>query len=209
MKKTIQQNLKLFEMERNIEILYAVESGSRAWGFESQDSDWDIRFIYAHPIQKYLSFQNMKKDTIERMIEDEGDLDFVGWDLRKALHLFNKGNPHMFEYLRSPIVYIKANEPIVQLQRSLERFFSPTATLYHYFHMALGNYKKYIEDKEEVSLKKYLYVVRPLLACLWVEKYNEPPPIQFQTLCDEFLPENSDLKMKLIALLEKKWKALN
>ena len=102
--ETIKNRLLEIEKEQNVKILYAVESGSRAWGFESVDSDYDVRFIYAHSKNWYLNILP-KRDVIEYPIEDE--LDYSGWDLRKTMFLINKSNPVFFEWLRSPIVYIK------------------------------------------------------------------------------------------------------
>ena len=100
----IQRSIDEIEQSENVTVLYACESGSRAWGFHSQDSDYDVRFIYAHPPDWYLSVDlEKKRDVIERPILD--DLDVSGWDLRKSLQLFRKSNPPLLEWLDSPIVY--------------------------------------------------------------------------------------------------------
>lgn len=201
MKEKILEHLNLFEQERNVKVLYACESGSRAWGFASKDSDWDIRFIYIHPLSWYLSIQVNPKDTIERQLKDP-DLDFSGWELKKAIGLFKKGNPHMLEYLRSPEVYIEPHFPIEQLQWNIERFFSAKASIHHYLHMAYGNFNRYLQA-DEVSLKKYLYVLRPVLACNWIARKEGPPPVRFETLLDEFIP-TSTLRTHIDILLENK-----
>jgi predicted nucleotidyltransferase len=100
--KLILEQLEQIEQEEQVTILYACESGSRAWGFPSQDSDYDVRFIYLHKPEWYLSIYD-KRDVIERPINNM--LDINGWDLRKALNLFRKSNPPLLEWLQSPIQY--------------------------------------------------------------------------------------------------------
>ncbi len=90
MERTIKAGLAEIEAQENVRIVYACESGSRAWGFPSSDSDYDVRFIYLHPLEWYLSIEK-RRDVIERPIT--GVLDVNGWDLRKALQLFRKSNP--------------------------------------------------------------------------------------------------------------------
>jgi predicted nucleotidyltransferase len=155
-----------------VEILYAVESGSRAWGFESLDSDYDVRFIYKNEVNWYLTVLP-RRDVIEIPIEDL--MDYSGWDLRKSFFLMNKSNPVLFEWLKSPIVY-KKNEKFYEIFAEIAKeYFSPVATIYHYLHMASRNYKEYLK-RDLVKTKKYFYVLRPLLACKWVELKNVAPP---------------------------------
>ena len=178
MKKTIIEKLKSIEKEYSIKILYAIESGSRAWGFESTDSDYDVRFIYCHDPDWY--FQVLpKRDIIEIPIDDL--LDFSGWEIKKTLFFLNKSNPVLFEWLRSPIIYI-SNEPFHKDLLSLsEKYFSPIASIYHYLHMAEGNFRTYLQN-DKVKIKKYFYVLRPVLACIWIEKYSISPPMGFDKL---------------------------
>ena len=178
MTPTILENLARIEQEHNVRILYAVESGSRAWGFASQDSDFDVRFIYIHPVEWYLSICD-KRDVIECPIS--GDLDISGWDLRKALGLFRKSNPPLLEWLGSPMVYLD-NDGLADRMRELMRnSFSPQSCLHHYLHMAKGNFKEYLKA-DTVRVKKYFYVLRPVLACIWIEKHNSMPPTEFAVL---------------------------
>jgi predicted nucleotidyltransferase len=86
----------------DVVVLLAVESGSRAWGFSSKDSDYDARFIYLRRPEAYLSIR-APRDVIERRIVDEVDVN--GWDLRKALGLLMKSNPPLLEWLQCPIIY--------------------------------------------------------------------------------------------------------
>jgi predicted nucleotidyltransferase len=177
----IQDELTKLEKERNIKILYAVESGSRAWGFESKDSDWDVRFIYVHDYDWYLSV-NDKKDNIEAILPN--DIDLSGWELKKALLLFRKSNPPLFEWLRSPIVYKEEFTTAKELRKAVEVYFNPKSCLYHYLHMARGNYETYFKE-DNARLKKYFYVLRPILACCWIERTHEMAPMEFDILLDE------------------------
>ena len=177
-KETVQKKLLEIEKEHEVKILYAVESGSRAWGFESSDSDYDIRFIYAHKKNWYLNILP-KKDVIEYPITDE--YDYSGWDLRKTLFLLNKSNPVLFKWLNSPTVYYKNDYFYKIMGKIAKLYFSPISSIYHYLHMANGNYRQYLQ-KDDVKIKKYFYVLRPVMACIWIEAYNEPPPMEFEKL---------------------------
>lgn len=181
MRSTILENLTRIEQEHNVRILYAVESGSRAWGFASRDSDYDVRFIYIHPVEWYLSIRD-KRDVIECPIS--GDLDISGWDLRKTLGLILKSNPPLFEWLGSPIVYLDRYGLAECLRSMMSEFVSPRQCIYHYLHTARNNFKRYLSD-DTVRLKKYFYVLRPILGCVWVEKHNTMPPTEFQRLYED------------------------
>ena len=176
MTKLIQEKLKQIEEKYDVKIILAVESGSRAWGFASQDSDYDIRFIYVHRPPWYVSIFP-GKDTIEIM-DKENNLDFSGWDLRKALGLLYKGNPPLLEWFKSPIVYQAIPEAVSELKTLAEGYYDVKSAIYHYIHMAHGNWKSYIQDRDEVFTKKYLYMIRPLLACRWIQVKNTFPPIE-------------------------------
>lgn len=196
MKTKILEKLKNLEKEKNIEILMAIESGSRSWGFASPDSDYDIRFIYKHPIDWYLSPWE-KRDTIEFMTED--DLDGSGWDLKKVFHLLNKSNVPNLEHLYSHIFYVK-NDKFLELMKPLaEQSFSPIAVVFHYLSMS----KKYLEacNKEEVKLKDYLYCLRTTLASKWVVEKGSFPPVNFHKMLD-LLPENILEKVRFILNLK-------
>jgi predicted nucleotidyltransferase len=173
-------NKKLLEIEKDhdVKILYAVESGSRAWGFESTDSDYDVRFVYVHTKNWYLNILP-KRDVIEYPIIDE--YDYSGWDLRKTMFLMNKSNPVFFEWLKSPIVYYKDEYFYNIMEQLSKEYFSPISSVYHYLHMANGNYRQYLQT-DGVKIKKYFYVLRPIMACMWIEKYNESPPMEFEKL---------------------------
>lgn len=173
------------EQSEDVTIFYACESGSRAWGFESNDSDYDVRFLYAHRNSWYLSL-DARRDVIERPISDV--LDVSGWDARKALALMKRSNPPLFEWLSSPIVY-KDMPNVTNLMRAhVERCYSRKSTFHHYLHMAQGNYRDYLRG-EVVKVKKYFYVLRPLLACIWLERDMGFVPMEFNKLVSAVLRE--------------------
>jgi hypothetical protein len=141
----VQRALTAIERGEAIRVLYACESGSRAWGFASGDSDYDVRFIYVHPRDHYLSvFAN--RDVIEQKITD--DLDISGWDLRKTLGLVSKSNPPLLEWFKSPIVYRQDPEFVGAFRSLMDQFYSPKRCFAHYLHMGAGNWRRYIEGRE-------------------------------------------------------------
>lgn len=186
----IQLKLKEIEQKENVKVLHAVESGSRAWGFASPDSDYDVRFIYVRPMKYYLGLQP-KTDFIDWELNET--LDINGWDLSKALQHFHKSNATLFEWANSPVVYYSTQE-WDQIKRSAEKYFSSKSSMYHYYGIANKNYMEYLQG-HMVKYKKYFYVLRPILACKWIEKKKCPPPVLFQDLADEVLEKN----MKIIA----------
>ena len=183
----VRDTLARLESERNIRVLYACESGSRAWGFASRDSDYDVRFLYVHQRDWYLSVEE-RRDVIEQPISN--DLDVSGWELRKTLRLLRKSNPPLLEWLRSPVVYRYDPAFVAQFGAIATEFYSPRRCFRHYLHMAEGNWRDYLRGRREVSLKKYLYVFRPLLACRWIEQFGSPAPMQFAHLVEGVLYES-------------------
>ena len=178
MRERILAELQRVEREQGVRVLFGCESGSRAWGFASPDSDWDVRFIYAHDLNWYLSVET-HRDVIERMLPD--DLDLAGWDIRKALGLLRKSNPSLLEWLNSPIIY-RADESFLKEIRALaQSTWSASRLLHHYLSMARSNSRTYLQG-EQVSRKKYLYALRPLLAAQWIERGSGLPPIEFDRL---------------------------
>ncbi|MCL2847878.1 MAG: nucleotidyltransferase domain-containing protein [Firmicutes bacterium] len=177
MKEIIEEHLQKLEQKENIKILFAIESGSRAWGFASPDSDYDVRFIYIRPQTEYLKLEK-RRDVIEYILTDE--LDINGWDLDKALKLLHSSNPTLFEWCNSPIVY-KQTDFLAKLNAIKNKYFLSKAGLYHYLNMASGNYQEYLKI-DDVKLKKYFYVLRPLLACEFILDKGISPPMLFQDL---------------------------
>lgn len=182
----IMARLRASEQQHQVTILYACESGSRAWGFASPDSDYDVRFIYAHAEDWYLSFDvERRRDVIEYPIVDE--IDCNGWDIRKALYLFTRSNGALLEWLNSPICYVD-NGPFATTLRALaETAPNRIALCYHYSHMARSNAREYLR-REQVRLKKYFYVLRPLLAIRYVEQHGSVPPVEFERLVEAVAP---------------------
>ena len=168
-RKNIAKTLTRIENDYEVEILFAIESGSRAWGLESTDSDYDVRFVYRHKPNWYFNVLP-KRDVIELPIV--GIDDYSGWDIRKALFLLNKSNPVLFEWLRSPIVYSEETTETDLLRKAAGEYFSPISSIYHYLHMATGNNREYLQGSQ-VKIKKYFYVLRPLFACMWIEDRND------------------------------------
>jgi predicted nucleotidyltransferase len=197
-KNIIINELEALEKKENIKILFAVESGSRAWGFESKDSDYDVRFVYVRPLDWYMSISE-KKDTLEVMINK--DLDFAGWDLNKALVLLSKSNPPLGEWLNSGIVYKERDNIISEFNRLFGDYLRENALVYHYLSMASKDMET-LKEKREIKLKKYFYILRSLLASKWVMLYHEKPPILLSELLniveDNRILEETDklLKMK-------------
>lgn len=197
----IGRRLDLIESDFNVKILLACESGSRAWGFASPDSDFDVRFIYLRPKAWYLAVDlEEKRDVIETPIE--GVWDVNGWDLRKALRLYRKSNPPLLEWLQSPIVYRERSMAATRLRALLETFYSPVACTYHYLHMARTNYRGYLQS-DTVRTKKYFYVLRPLLGCRWLQGGLGAVPMEFEKLV-EGTDVPSAVKEEIALLLEKK-----
>ncbi len=204
MEKNILNQLEKIEKQYDVRILLAVESGSRAWGFPSDHSDFDVRFIYIHHAEWYLSIDPQGVGSKRDVIEKPGfnNLDISGWELTKALRLFRKSNPTLFEWLKNDVVYFQ-NVPFVERLLELETdVFNPIPTLHHYFNLAKGNYKKYFQGKE-VKIKIYLYVVKSLLACLWIEKHKSFPPIRIQDLLSNVIDE--ELKHEVEQLVQLKF----
>ena len=184
MKDLIIEKLNEIEAVNDVKILLAVESGSRAWGFASPDSDYDVRFIYVRKKEEYLKLEETR-DVIELPINDL--LDINGWDLNKTLRLLYKSNPTLFEWFSSPIIYKET--PFAEEFRCLMKdYFSSKKSLYHYISMAEGNYREYLKG-EMVRAKKYFYVLRPILACKWILDKQTPPPMLFSELARAELPE--------------------
>jgi uncharacterized protein len=165
-----------------VRILYAAESGSRAWGFGSPDSDYDVRFIYAHPADWYLRLHDAR-DVIERPLDNQL-VDLAGWDVRKALRLLLRSNPALNEWLCSPVVYADDGEFRDASQALFTAHCSRNAIAHHYHSIARGQWKAEIEGRDRVKLKKYFYIVRPLLSLAWVAQHDEPPPMALQALLE-------------------------
>jgi predicted nucleotidyltransferase len=178
MKDIILQKLSDIELQHNVKILLACESGSRAWGFASTDSDFDVRFIYTHNKNHYLSIEN-HRDVIELPVNEV--LDISGWDVRKMLGLYYKSNAALYEWLQSPIVYRCDNGFLQFMLQNMNSYYSLVAGINHYISMTKSTYTGELQG-EEVKIKKYFYALRPILAAKWIADKNEVPPMEFDKL---------------------------
>lgn len=196
----IKQKLLEIEQRENIKILHCVESGSRAWGFASPDSDYDVRFIYVRPLEYYLRLEKTR-DVIEWQLDET--LDINGWDVQKALKLLYNSNPTLFEWNSSPIVY-RTTDEWQKISNVINKYYKSKAGLYHYLSTAKSNYREYLKG-DIVRVKKYFYVLRPLLACQWILEYGTPPPMLFSVLHEKYL--DGELKIEVEKLLDIKMNA--
>ena len=198
-KERILVELEQAEKEYNVNILYACESGSRAWGFPSPDSDYDVRFIYAHPEDWYLSVFS-KRDVIEKPITDE--LDLGGWDIKKSLGLMATSNAPLLEWLHSPIVYSKDEQVLTPLRSLSESCFRARHVCYHYYVMAEKLWKK-VKGKKDIKLKTLFYVLRALLCCEWIINEKSRPPVEMNKMLDRYYA-GSDFIHAVTGLIELK-----
>jgi len=185
-KEKIIEVLKTIEKMDKVTIIFACESGSRAWGFGSPDSDYDVRFIYIRRPQDYFTVfpyrdvidRNKGNHETSELIRDceKIDIDVVGFDLQKVMKLVSGSNPGIHEWLSSYQIYIEQSlvwTPIKQLSQDM---FKKQAAFNHYLNLAFGHFHKYIQKKDEVILKKYLYIMRSLLSCQYINEYEQYPP---------------------------------
>lgn len=199
-KNAILRKLAAAEAEHDVKVLLAVESGSRAWGFASPDSDYDARFIYVHRPQWYLSVGlEEQRDVIEYPIVD--DLDINGWDVRKALRLFWKSNPAFMEWIQSPLIYRQHTSFKPSVFKLIPEVYSVVSGIYHYRSMAKNNFLGHLNG-ETLALKKYFYVLRALLSVRWLEAYNTPAPLDFTQLLH--LISDAPLLAAINSLLQQK-----
>ena len=199
----IQENLTAVSEKYGVDILLAVESGSRAWGFASPDSDYDVRFIYTHPKKEYLRIDPMP-EVIEWHLDDV--LDINGWDLKKALLAFAKGNPNIMEWANSGIIY-RTSDVWEGIKGTAFQYFSEKAALCHYYGLAKSTLETFLRG-EMIRYKKYFYALRPLFCCKWIERYHTVPPMEFKTLLGLFDGSDDHLNAELFdavqTLLERK-----
>lgn len=194
--RQILENLDRIETKHGVRILFAAESGSRAWGFASPDSDYDVRFVYVRSVRDYLRIEPVK-DVIEWQLDQV--LDINGWDLKKFLHAVGKGNPNVMEWIGSPIVYRKTAE-WEKVTGAAKHFFSEKAALHHYCGIAGHTLDAYLAG-DKVRYKKYFYALRPLLCCRWIGRFHEMPPVEFQRLLSLFDQEEEGLTPALYAAI--------
>ena len=193
---TILSHLEDIERKYDVRVLLAVESGSRARGLFSDESDWDLRFVYVNKLDWYLNV-NEGRDVIEEMFDD--NIDMVGWELRKTLRLFQKSNPSLMEWLHSPVIY-RADEDFLSRMRALEpKYFNPIKTMYHYESLYIKHDKRYLQDSAN-PLKRFLHYLRGILSCQWLEEHKTMPPVLFDELVQATV-DDEVIRQKIEALI--------
>lgn len=192
MKTQIIEVLKRIELEYDVKILFACDAGSRALGFADHGSDYDIRFIYVHKLDWYLSI-DQKKDVLEvpkqdaLTIEINPLLDMSGWELAKTLRLFRKSNPSLIEWLQSKEVYLQQYSTIEKMKAMTGSIFSEKSFIIHHINIARRNFDVG-PGKQERNIKLYLYILRSILSGLWIVKYGSVPPVEFPELIQTLSP---------------------
>ena len=204
MKDKIIAKIKEIEKKKCCKIIFAVESGSREWGFSSKDSDYDVRCIHIFPAERYLGIE-----PVEQQIElIEGDIDLVSWDIHKFFELFLKSNPTVSEWLSSEEIYVNgklSKYSKADLRKMFEKGFSRSKIKHHYINLAKQNYQKYINVEGKVSLKKYVYILRAIGCVEYINKTNTLPPLNWK-LSSKYLEEEikkrfGSIKWKLMAIV--------
>lgn len=180
MRTIITDRLTEIAAEENVQILFAIESGSRAWGFHSPDSDYDVRFVYARPVEWHLTL-GKKRDVIERPIDDE--LDLSGWELSKALTLAMSSNAVIGEWLQSPIRYCEAEGAVTDLTAFSRRALTRKSVTWHYLSMLRQQQRRLVNPDGTIRLKRYFYALRPMLALRWMRLNDQAmPPMSMSDL---------------------------
>ena len=201
MASQIKSRIRKIEQEEQVVVCLAIESGSRGWGFPSIDSDYDVRFIYVHRPEWYLSIDpETRRDVIELPIDDV--LDINGWDIRKAFKLFAKSNPPLLEWLQCPIVYQERFSLATRLRELMPEFFRPKPCFHHYHRTAQENVQSCLAG-EEMRVKRCFYVLRPLLALSWLERDLGPVPMEFNRLVDAVV-DDGQLRSAIEELVARK-----
>lgn len=198
----IHKTLETIEHEREVKILHAVESGSRAWGFHSPNSDYDVRFLYVHKRDWYLSVYP-GRDVIELPINEIYDVS--GWDLKKTLHLALKSNAVVLEWLHSPIIYRSDPTFIEELKSFCRAAFHEKTLTYHYINLGTRQVDQTWRTKDKTQIKKYFYMIRPAMALRWLEKNDNGAdvPMDIQNLMHGAdVPQN--IRAEINSLIERK-----
>ena len=183
----VDAQLEKIEREHKVSLPLVIESGSRAWGFPSPDSDYDCRFIFVRPEDDYLSLRS-RRDVIE--VPLNGELDINGWDLAKALRLMLKGNAVVLEWLSSPIAYRCEPEFRASFLALARDCTNRRLIGRHYLHLGERQRRTYFRDAKSVALKKLFYALRPAAAIRWLRLHADEavPPMHFPTLLAECEP---------------------
>lgn len=178
----ISEELAKIEQTEHVRILFCAESGSRAWGFPSKDSDFDVRFIYVRDREEYLRIDAVKDFINWRL---DSTFDISGWDVKKALGLLHSSNISLFEWRASQIVY-RTSEEWERFAKLMDGYFSPRTESFNYYSLAKKYYNMFLL-RDGVRLKKYFYVLRPIFSCLWIFENMTAPPADFNTLKAKYI----------------------
>lgn len=197
MNELIKNKLKQIEDSKNIKILFAIESGSRGWGFSSADSDFDVRFVYTKSRDNYLKI-NPSADFLDFPINEEVDMN--GWDLKKFLKHLYVSNATPFEWIQSPVFYENNIFVYQEIFKILPKYFCQQTIIHHY----LGLVKKKLEilETNNVKLKSLFYIIRSLLAAKYSLVKNEFPPMKFNKLI--FLIDDENILKEIMYLRDRK-----
>lgn len=197
MKKILIEKIKEIEKQHDIQVLYACESGSRAWGFASIDSDYDVRLIYKRQAEGYLSVRDAP-DFIPLPIDEVWDLN--AWDIKKALELMSKSNTTVFEWIQSPLVYQEVGEFQRELWHLCQSFYCQQTHTHHYLGLAK---KKLLENKgAQLKYKTLFYILRALLSAKWNARCNTIAPMEFKPLLA--MVEDKELQTYILKLIKDK-----
>lgn len=184
LKDYIKEKLRAVEQLHRVRVLLAIESGSRAWGFPSLDSDYDVRFIYTHPVDHYVSIIN-HRDVIELPTIHDTTLDALfdlnGWDIRKTLQLALKSNPVLIEWLASPIVYIRDDHSVKLMSDFIQETVKFSSLIYHYQRIA---HNAWLRIQQAATVKLYCYALRASIVIRWINKHETTPPMDMNHLCN-------------------------
>lgn len=198
MKNLVPRKLEEIEKEQGIRILYAAESGSRAWGTCRESSDFDVRFIFIRPPEDYLKLEE-EKDVLEFPIEDGWDM--CGWDVRKLLKLLRGSNTQIYEWFASPIVYVDDGFS-QRIRPLLEDCFCRKTACLHYLHQADLKNKKLLHTPRH-KIKHYMYILQHLGCVNWVLTHGAPPPLDYRqitaTLPEELAGDARELLRRKLA----------
>lgn len=186
----ILDEIRYIERSNDVKVLFACESGSRAWGFASEHSDFDVRFVYVRPVFDYLKLES-QRDVIDWRLDAENfpcgvDFDSTGWDLVKFLRLLRASNPSTIEWLSTETPYYEDSR-FWEVKKLLESCFEPRASAMHYYGMAKKTDLRQMKA-DLVPAKKYLYLLRGVMAADWVILRLKPAPLVFNELVDAILP---------------------
>ena len=200
MKDKIMTLLHDLERQHNIRILMAVNYGSRCFGYSSSESDWDVRFIYVHQPEWYFSIAKTE-DVIEMMIAED-HLDIEGYDLKKALNLLARTNPIESDWLHANDYYILDKDFLHNMLAFESQCYNRHHAMYHFYSISVKHNQRYLD--KEVTLKRFIYYMRGLLSCRWVEQNGSHPPVNVDELIDATITDNESVKAKAHRMLELK-----